>query len=237
MQKSRKRNKATPQPDYSIAFKREAFTDEQLSKIDPIIGDFIAGDQSLVMATSEMYFPFFACEVSAGALQYADCQNLHTCSMTLAMRAIVDLHRLVNRESELHLQILAFSISHNHETVRIYGHYPVIDKTETKYYQHLISKCSFTDLNGKDKWTAYQFTLNVYDRWVPMHLAIICLAIDQIQTQPESNNSQELENADLAPLGDEKPTMDSLISRMIAKPARKLQFLQQLERNTEESDR
>lgn len=40
-----------PQPDYSIGFRREAFTEDQLAKLSPFIGDFIAGDQSFFMAT------------------------------------------------------------------------------------------------------------------------------------------------------------------------------------------
>jgi hypothetical protein len=34
-----------PQPDYSVGFKREAFTKVQLEKLAPFIGDFIVGDQ------------------------------------------------------------------------------------------------------------------------------------------------------------------------------------------------
>jgi len=49
-----------------------------------------------------MYFPFLTCEVkcSAAALDVADWQNAH--SMTLAVRAVVELFRLVKREKELH---------------------------------------------------------------------------------------------------------------------------------------
>lgn len=38
-----------PQPDYSVGFRREAFTDDQLAKLSPFIGDFIAGDLSFSM--------------------------------------------------------------------------------------------------------------------------------------------------------------------------------------------
>ncbi|KAK4206103.1 hypothetical protein QBC37DRAFT_242996, partial [Rhypophila decipiens] len=87
-----------PQPDYSVGFRREAFTDDQLIKLSPFIGDFITGDQSLFMATYYMYFPFLTCEVKCGAaaLDIADRQNAH--SMTLAVRAIVELFRAVKRE-------------------------------------------------------------------------------------------------------------------------------------------
>lgn len=127
-----------PQPDYSVGFKRDAFTDDQLSKLSPFLGDFIAGDQSFFMATYYMYFPFLTCEVKcgAGALDIADRQNAH--SMTVAVRGIVELFRFVKREDEVNRQILAFSISHDARSVAIYGHYPVVDGKDTKYYRHLL---------------------------------------------------------------------------------------------------
>ncbi|KAL2190368.1 hypothetical protein L209DRAFT_750445 [Thermothelomyces heterothallicus CBS 203.75] len=169
-----------PQPDYSVGFKRDAFTKDQLAKLSPFIGDFIAGDQSFFMATYYMYFPFLTCEVKCGAtaLDIADRQNAH--SMTLAVRAIVELFRIVKREDELNRKILAFSISHNHQSVRIYGHYLVIAGKDTKYYRHPIRTFDFTELDGKDKWTAYRFTKNVYDIWMPTHFKNICSAIDQL---------------------------------------------------------
>lgn len=173
-----------PQPDYSVGFKREAFTDHQLARLSPFIGDFIIGDQSYFMATYYMYFPFLTCEVKCGAaaLDVADRQNAH--SMTLAVRATVELFRAVKREDEVNRQILAFSVSHDHRTVRIYGHYAVIDTKDTKYYRHPIRTFDFTELDGKDKWTAYRFTRNVYDTWMPMHFQRICSAIDQLPSEP-----------------------------------------------------
>ncbi|KAF2240552.1 hypothetical protein BU26DRAFT_208347 [Trematosphaeria pertusa] len=164
-----------PQPDYSVGFKREAFTAEQLNKLSPFIGDW-----SFFMATYYMYFPFLMCEVKCGAavLDVADRQNAH--SMTLATRAIVELFRLVKREKELHRQILSFSISHDHRSVRIYGHYPVINGSQTTFYRHPIRAFDFTELDGKEKWTAYRFTKNVYDTWMPTHWDKICSAIDDL---------------------------------------------------------
>jgi hypothetical protein len=169
-----------PQPDYSVGFKREAFTKEQLDKLAPFIGDFITGDQSFFMATYYMYFPFLTSEVKCGtvALDIADRQNAH--SMTLAVRAIAELFRLVGREMEVHREILAFSISHDHTSVRIYGHYPVFDGKDTKYYRHPIHAFHFIALDGKEKWTAYKFIKNVYDIWMPSHFKRLCSAIDNI---------------------------------------------------------
>ncbi|KAI0815409.1 hypothetical protein GGR55DRAFT_675026 [Xylaria sp. FL0064] len=158
-----------PQPDYSVGFRRNAFTDDQLTKLSPFIGEFLGGDLSFFMATYYMYFPFLACEVKCGAaaLDVADPQNTH--SMTMAARAIVELFRLIERKNEVHRQILSFSVSHDHCSVRIYGYYPVIDGKDTRYYRHPIYKFDFTALDGKDKWTAYQFTKNIYNTWMPDH--------------------------------------------------------------------
>ncbi|KXS93314.1 hypothetical protein AC579_9010 [Pseudocercospora musae] len=180
--------KTRPQPDYAVGFRREAFTQDQLDRMHPIIGDF--GDQSYFMATWYMYFPFLTCEVKCGAaaLDIADRQNAH--SVAIAVRAVVELFRAVKREKELHREILAFSISHDHATVRIYGYYAEVDGSETKYYRHTIRKFDFTELDGKEKWTAYQFTKNMYDNWMPMHFERICSAIDQIPADISFSVSQ-----------------------------------------------
>ncbi|KAL7903006.1 hypothetical protein HDV63DRAFT_362827 [Trichoderma sp. SZMC 28014] len=187
-----------PQPDFSVGFKREAFTQEQLDKLAPFIGNFIAGDQSYFMATYYMYFPFLTCEVKCGAsaLDIADRQNAH--SMTLAVRATVELFRLAGREMELHREILAFSISHDNRSVRIYGHYPVINGKDTKYYRHPIYTIDLTNMKGRDKWTAYRFTKNVYDKWMPSHFKRLCSAIDKISADLDFSVAQLSQTFDLS---------------------------------------
>jgi hypothetical protein len=175
--------KTHPQPDYSVAFRREAFTEDQLKRIEPFAGEVI--ESSFFMATDSMYFPFLTCEVNCGAagLDIADRQNIH--SMTMAVRAIVELFKLVKREKELHREILAFSISHDQSMVRIYGHYALIDGSRITFYRHPIRKFNFTRLDGKEKWTAYKFTKNVYDIWMPTHLRRICSIIDELPPDPD----------------------------------------------------
>jgi hypothetical protein len=170
--------KTRPQPDYSVAFRRKAFTEDQLNRIEPFIGELT--DTSFFMAIYSIYFPFLTCEAKCGAavLDVADRQNAH--SMTLAVRGVVELFRLVKREKELHREILAFSVSHDHRTVRIYGHYPIIDGIKTTFYRHPIHEFSFTALDGKEKWTVYKFTKNVYDIWIPTYFKRICSVIDEL---------------------------------------------------------
>lgn len=170
--------KPRPQPDYAVGFKREAFTSTQLKKLQPFIGDLT--ETSYFLGTFYMYFPFLTCEVKCGAaaLEIADRQNAH--SMTLAVRGVVELFRLVKREKELHQEVLAFSVSHDHRSVRIYGHYAEVERDETKFYRYPIRTFDFTELDGKDKWTAYKFTKNIYDMWTPEHFKRISSAVDQI---------------------------------------------------------
>ena len=167
-----------PKPDYSVGFTRASFTEEQFSKLSPVIGT--CWDVSVFAATTRMYFPFFTCESKCGAAEFevADRQNAH--SMTVAIRGVVELYRLVRREQELHREILAFSVSHDSSIVKIFGHYAIIDGKQTTFFRHPIREFSFQDLDGREKWTAYKFTKNVYDIWMPMHLKRICSAIDQL---------------------------------------------------------
>lgn len=183
--------KPRPQPDYAVGFKRTAFTEDQLKNIQPFIGGF--SEISLFMGTYYMYFPFLTCEVKCGAaaLDVADRQNAH--SMTLAVRGIVELFRLVKREKELHREILAFSISHDHRTVRIYGHYPMIDRKKTTFYRHPIKTFDFTSEDGKEKWTTYKFTKNIYDIWMPTHLRRICSVIDKLPPDLDFEVSEQSE--------------------------------------------
>ncbi|KAH7016657.1 hypothetical protein B0J12DRAFT_417504 [Macrophomina phaseolina] len=167
-----------PKPDFSVGFRWDKFTEEHTRRLEPFIGDL--EDESVFKATSLMYFPFLTCEVKCGtaALDVADRQNAH--SMGIAVRAVVELFRLVNREEELQRTILGFAISHDHRMVRIYGYYPVIKGKETTYYRQAIDAFDFTVQNGRDRWKSYKFVKNIYERWVPQHFRRICSAIDEI---------------------------------------------------------
>jgi hypothetical protein len=197
--------KPRPQPDYAVGFGRSAFSEDQLSKLQPFLGD--PSCSSYFMATYYMLFPFLTCEVTCGSigLDVADRQNAH--SMTLAVRGVVELFRLVKREQELHREILGFSFTHDHESVRIWGHYPVINGTKTTFWRYPIRKFDFTERKGQEKWTAYTFTKNIYELWMPDHFKRISSAIDELPPDLDfelsrgsepSGLSQQLEYQNLA---------------------------------------
>ncbi|TGO62214.1 hypothetical protein BCON_0021g00270 [Botryotinia convoluta] len=173
-----------PQPDYSVGFGRSAFTDDQLKKLTPFVGEIADTFTSYFMATWQIAVLRLS--------DIADRQNAH--SMTLAVRGTVELFRLVKREKELHQEILGFSISHDHRTVRIYGHYPIIDEGKTTFFRHPIYTFDFTALDGKEKWTAYKFIKNVYDIWMPTHLKRICSVIDDLPSDLNFEVSQQSES-------------------------------------------
>ena len=65
-------------------------------------------------------------------------------------------------------------------SVRIYGHYAIVQEDNTTFYRHPIREFYFTEQDGKEKWTAYRFTKNVYDVWMPIQHERICSAIDEL---------------------------------------------------------
>jgi hypothetical protein len=81
----------------------------------------------------------------------------------------VELFTLVKREKELHRTIIAFSISHDRRSVRIDGHYPVIEGKKAIFHRYSLRTFDFTGLVGKEQWTTDKFTKSVYDTWMPAH--------------------------------------------------------------------
>lgn len=176
-----------PQPSYAVGFKAQAFTEEQFSKVTEFFDDRCTAETSPIMGTSYMFFPCFSCEI--GPLAITQRQNVH--NMTVGMHAVVELFRGVNREAELHRQILAFSISHNHRQVQIVAHYPVILGGITNYFQQILHSFDFADPGCSDRWAAYRFTRNIYDTWMPAHFDWICSAIDDLPLECMSDVDTE----------------------------------------------
>ncbi|KAM0474120.1 hypothetical protein ACHAPX_007835 [Trichoderma viride] len=176
-----------PQPDLTVGFALCEFTQDQLKRLLPFIGGDAINYRSFFMATDKICFPFLTYELNDISLDGAELLNAH--NMTLAVRGVVELFRLVNRQHELHRQILAFSLSHDCTSVQIYGHYAVIKGKLTTYYHHPIHSYRFEHEEEEGKWAAHRFVKNVYEKWVPGHYERICSAINQLPmlgSDPES---------------------------------------------------
>jgi hypothetical protein len=191
----------SPQPDFAVGLTLASFSHDQLQKLRPAIGE--PDTRSRIVAAAGLYFPFLMSEVKCGnaPLDVADRQNAHSAS--IAVNAIVTLYRAVSRQQELHREILAFSISHDDDIVRIYGHYPSIDGDHTSFHRHPVARFSISGDAGRNRWTAYKFTKNIYDIFVPLHVERIRRALDQLvepyprQWTAESDTSESSES-DLA---------------------------------------
>ena len=201
-----------PKPDYSVGFGRYAFTEEQLDKLKPFVGESGFGTViGCFMATTRIYFPFFTCEVKCGAaaLDFADRQNAQ--NMSICLRALVVLFKYVKREKELDRQILAFSVSHNDRYVRIYGHYPEIEGDRTNFYRHLIRDFGFIEQDGKEKWATYQFVKNVYDHHSLRLHKLICSGIDDLPAGVNFDLSQTASSFQSTPQRSQQSDAESML--------------------------
>jgi hypothetical protein len=98
-----------------------------------------------------MLFSFLICEAKCDLTRFNITDRQNAYSITLTVKAIIELFKTVKREKKLYRKILAFSISYNHETIRIYKYYPMVNSIKTTIWRHLIRKFDFTELGGKEK--------------------------------------------------------------------------------------
>lgn len=167
-----------PKPDFAVGLKASAFTEKELEKLTPYVGGY--NETCYFKVTKNIFFPFLTCEAKCGevGLSIADRQNAHSAS--IAVNAVFQLFKAVSREKEIDRKILAFSVSHDNETVRIYGHYASMQGGKTTFYRHPIKKFDFTSEEGKERWAAYKFVKNLYDRFFPIHLERVKSAIVEL---------------------------------------------------------
>jgi hypothetical protein len=177
-----------PKPDFCVGLMSSAFTEKEILKLK----SYTAPNRA-TLVTEHLYFPFLTCEVKCGeqALNRADRQNAH--SGSIAVNALVQLYRASSRVEELNRKILAFSISHDHSMVKIYGHYALIKDEKTTFYRHPIRSFDFTERNGKERWTAFNFTRAVYDKFAPLHLERIRSALERLPDSSSKSLSSEFD--------------------------------------------
>lgn len=72
-------------------------------------------------------------------------------SVSMMVSAILQLPR----------KVLLFSISHDHDIIKIYGHYALI-KDKTIFHHHLVHSLNLTNYDGQNRWTAYDFVRKTY---------------------------------------------------------------------------
>ena len=186
-----------PRPDLALGLSSSAFTSAEIEKLD-----CYSTSNNWTKFTELMYFPFLMCEVKCGrdGLDTADRQNMHTSS--IAIKAILQIEQEADKyrpEKELQrlsYQTLIYSISHDQEDARIYGHFPVVYGEKWYYYRYRIAKLDLlAEKHGL--LASHNFVGNVLKLHVPKHLDRLKNAI-AILPEPKlaSLSASEMESYD-----------------------------------------
>lgn len=189
----------TPQPTFAVGFSKSAFNPLELQKLKLLAGDYLDGDQSFFMATSEMFFPFLTCEIKGDSevFDVADRRNAH--SMTVAIRAVALLHQLCNQQGQIHGKMLGFSVSHNNEHICAYAHYPSVRGAHMTYHRHTIHSLDLLGSSSDQRWASYKLIKNIYQHWVPSHLQDIRKMLNQVKPSSIAESGILEEAAGLRP--------------------------------------
>ncbi len=158
-----------PEPDLAVGFLHSAFTVSENEKLTNY-----TSFENLTRPTDDLCFPFLMCEVKCGneALDYADRQNMHSCSV--AVKALLKLEQKADQYREdkqfesLLGKILVYSISHDQNDARVWGHYALVEGEKWTYYRHHIGKFDIAhEEKERDLLALYNFARNVLTVYAP----------------------------------------------------------------------
>ena len=167
-----------PKPDLVVGFLSTSFTIEENQKLT----NYTSLD-NLTRPTDELSFPFLMCEVKCGneGLDYADRQNMHSCSV--AVKALLKLEQKADQYRENGKQfedllgkILVYSISHDQKNARVYGHYALAEGEKWTYYRHFIDSFDIAN-KERDLLALHNFARNVLTSYSPKLLKRLQKAI------------------------------------------------------------
>ena len=178
-------------PDLAIGLSSSAFTEEEIDKLKRY-----TSVDNWTQVTTQMFFPFLMCEVKCGreGLDIADRQNMHSCSV--AVRALLRIEQeadkyrpekeMEKRTDNLNGQVLIFSISHDQQDARLYGHYATVQREKWTYYRYRIRKFDLTDNNSL--LAIHNFVRNILKSHLPGHVRRLK---DALVALPDPNKPPE----------------------------------------------
>ena len=180
-----------PKPDFTGGLLPTAYTEEEISKLENY-----AQPTKPFRFTPNLSFPFLVCEAKSGeeGLNKADRQNIH--SSSIAVRAIIMLYREAfghgsDRVQQLYGEVLVFSVSHDNDRILIYGHFAVAEPNHPeglKYHRYPIAILSFNTRGGADMYKPYNFIMDVYEDFAPVHRKRIKDAVEQLPRPSEKTS-------------------------------------------------
>ena len=120
--------------------------------------------ENITRPTENLSFPFLMSEIKCRGHDYAERQNMHSCSV--AVKALLKLEQKADQYQEdkqfesLLGKILVYSISHDQKDARLYGHYALVEGEKRTYYRHFIEKFDI-GYKERDLLTLHIFARNV----------------------------------------------------------------------------
>ncbi|MCJ1386672.1 hypothetical protein MMC17_009798 [Xylographa soralifera] len=186
-----------PKPDLAVGFFSSAFTIAENAKLTNY-----TSFENLTRPTDELCFPFLMCEVKCGneGLDFADRQNMHSCSVAvkalLKLEQKADQYREVKQFESLLGKILVYSISHDQKNARVYGHYALVEGEKWTYYRHHIDNFDIL-YKVTDLLALHNFARNVVTVYAPKLLKRLreaFAALPASSTLPFSVDTMNLED-------------------------------------------
>ncbi|KAL9102024.1 MAG: hypothetical protein Q9163_002779 [Psora crenata] len=231
----------TPCPHITVGLLPSAFTEPELGKLHRLRQS--SGIPSAFIG--DLYFPFFTCEAKMSlvyqkpyyeyiGLKESGRQNAR--SAATAIKVILGLYQrgeetrlksgAASGINQLHREILFFSISHDHNMVWIFGHYPLINQDKVYFHRHVIIVVPLLSGGaGITRWTTYNFVRKLYDHFAPIHLQRIR---DAIRYLPESI-SESFMATDSAEGGSEFTSLQGTTGTHTSMEELKQQFAREME--------
>lgn len=156
-------------PNLALGLSNSAFSTAEIDRLS-----IYSSVDNWTNFTTYMLFPFLTCEVKCGreGLDQADRQNMH--SSSVALRAILrieheaDKFRQKAQLDQLYGRVLVFSISHDQQDARLYGHFARITGNKWEYYRYSVKKYELR--NPDDVIAIHNFVRNVFRIHLPEHI-------------------------------------------------------------------
>ena len=183
-----------PKPDLAVGFLSSAFSVAENSKLT----NYTSFD-NLTRPTEDLCFPFLMCEVKCGneGLDYADRQNMHSCSVAvkalLKIEQKADQYRENKQFEKLLGKILVYSISHDHTDARLYGHYALVEGEKWTYHRHHIRRFDIAH-EEQDLLALHNFARNVITIYAPELLKRLRNAIAALPISSTLSSSADTMN-------------------------------------------
>lgn len=179
-----------PKPDVVLGVSESAFTAEEIGKLA-----VHSAIDSPTIFSEKLYYPFLICEVESSrpGIQESERQAMH--SGSIAVKALVQLYLRNGNAEELSGRILVFSVSQNHDTVKIFGHFAMVVGDVVTYHRQSIYEANLNAILTEDEWTRpYQIMLAICQMHFPEHLRRIR---DSLAEQPRDASGLSASQLDL----------------------------------------